>query len=547
MPFTLDTWRQEIVSNLSILPTLWKQARDEGVRTLYGFLAALVLEPHAHALRRAQDRDVWLTLGQISSFEHQRLLADPLQNWQGRNATAKAIEDQLPHSFDLREALDATFDELDLIAEAMRHLEESDRLWFVETLWRDLGRMGEFHSTRASLADVLLTGSGAVALAGGVAAGAGGVAVGRDLHVHISTARPGGPDTVRQALPSLWPPTLPWQEPYYFLPDRDQTLVEAVQISLDKDGSPPVFISGLGGLGKTAAAIEIGRRCLAREGFMRIVGDSAKLEILVENQIVRDADKVVLNFEGLLDEIARQLDRPDVRTMPLEDKRITLQQLLAQERYLVIVDNLETVDNAARIVRDLPSLLDGSRLLITSRKRVETSNLHRIHLDGLSQADSLRFLREDAQRRGCEAIGQAPGDTLEEIHHVTQGQPLAMKLIVGQALDLDLDLVLASLRRARGRIYRFIYWDSWQQLSEPARKLLVYLGGVPGSISLEELIDAPVVPDADDLLDAMQQLIRLSLVSVTQGERRKRYAIHQLTRYFVNGDLPEIWREQGYA
>jgi len=548
MSFNIDTWRQAIVPNLSKSPVLWEQARASGIQTLHGFLAGLVFEPLVAALRQAQDADVWLTLGQIHpGIKHQQPLVDLLQQWQGRIATAKAVEDQLPRSVSLREALDAIFDELNLVAEAMQHLEKSNRLWFVETLWRDLGRVGEFYRTRPSLGDVLLTGSGAVALTGGVAAGAGGVAVGRDLHLHIGLVATTEQPASHQAPLPIWPPTLPWDEPYYFLSDRDQTLVEVVQILLSRNSSSTIFVSGLGGLGKTAAAIEIGRRCLAEEGFVRIVGDSAKLEKLVKNQIVQETGKAVLSFDSLLDKIARQLDRPDVRTMSSEEKRITLQRLLARERYLVIIDNLETTDNAAQIVTNLPQLLDGSRLLITSREQVDTGSLHRVHLEGLSEADSLTFLREDARRRGCNEIAQASRETLQEIHRVTEGQPLAMKLIVGQALDLDLSLVLASLCQARGRIYRFIYWDSWRQLSEPAKKLLVYLGGVPGSISLEELIDAPVVPDSDDLLDAMQQLIRLSLVNVTQGERQKRYAIHQLTRYFVNSDLPEIWREQGYA
>jgi hypothetical protein len=342
-----------------------------------------------------------------------------------------------------------------------------------------------------------------------------------------------------------WPPTLPWNQPYYHLPDRDQALVEAVQVLTECDQPQVVFVSGLGGVGKTAAAIEIGRRCLANGTFKRVLGDSAKQEVLINSRVAQATDRVVLNFSNLLDELGAQLDRPDIRTMPPEEKRLTVQRLLHQSPYLVIVDNLETAENAAQIVRDLPPLLNGSQAIITSRELIRQSGLHLLQLEGLTPKDSLIFLREDAQQRGCIEIINASDKKLLEIHEATGGQPLAMKLVVGQSLDVDLSFVLENLRHARGEIYGFIYLDSWRRLSPPAKNLLIYLGQAPASIPHEELLNVPIGTEPDDLLVEMQELIRLSLVNVTQGAGKKRYTIHQLTRHFVNGELPELWKKQG--
>jgi hypothetical protein len=343
-----------------------------------------------------------------------------------------------------------------------------------------------------------------------------------------------------------WPPTLPWNEPYYYLPERDQSLVKAVQVLIERDQPRVVLVSGLGGVGKTAAAIEIGRRCLANGTFKHVLGDSAKQEMLIDGRVAQATDRAVLNFSSLLDELGAQLDRPDIRTMLLEEKRLTVQRLLHQSSYLVIVDNLETAENAAQIVRDLPPLLNASQAIITSRELIRQDGLHLLlQLEGLTPKDSLIFLREDARRRGCTEITNAPDETLLEIRGATGGQPLAMKLVVGQSLDVDLSFVLRSLRQARGEIYNFIYLDSWRRLSPPAKNLLLYLGQAPASVPHEELLNVPIGTGPDDLLVGMQELIRLSLVNVTQGAGKKRYTVHQLTRHFVNGELPELWRSQG--
>jgi hypothetical protein len=277
-----------------------------------------------------------------------------------------------------------------------------------------------------------------------------------------------------------------------------------------------------------------------------VLGDSAKQAVLIDGRVAQATDRAVLNFNSLLDELGAQLDRPDIRTMPLlEEKRLTVQRLLHQSPYLVIVDNLETAENAAQIMRDLPPLLNDSQAIITSRELIRQGSLHLLQLEGLTPKDSLIFLREDAQQRDCTEITNASDETLLEIHKATGGQPLAMKLVVGQSLDVDLSFVLSNLRKARGEIYRFIYLDSWRRLSPPAKNLLLYLGQMPASTSLEELFDVPIGAGPDDLVAEMRELVRLSLVNVTQGTGKKRYTIHQLTRHFVTGELPELWRAQG--
>lgn len=343
----------------------------------------------------------------------------------------------------------------------------------------------------------------------------------------------------------LWPATLPWNEPYYKLPERDVELEKIVEQLRKREAQWGVFVSGLGGIGKTATAIEIGRRCMAAHAFERILGDSAKLDFLVDGRIAQADDKAVLNFENFLNELGTQLDRPDLRVMPIDEKRHILSRLLSQASYLVIVDNLETVQNAAQIVRELPQLLGRSQAIVTSREIISTNTIP-LSLKSLDEADALFFLREDAQTCRCDDVINASDAVLREVNQAVEGQPLALKLVVAQAANFGLKFALKNIKNTRGDIYRFIYWDSWQKLSLPAQEVLIYLGGAPTSVSLEELLEVPFSIEADnDLAAAVNQLIKLSLISVIQTESKKRYAIHELTRSFINSDLPELWNQQG--
>lgn len=343
---------------------------------------------------------------------------------------------------------------------------------------------------------------------------------------------------------TLWPSSIP-DERYYLLPGREQHLGQLLKALQDAEGPPVVVIDGLGGIGKTAIAVELARRALYQGSFEGAVGDSAKQEILVGGEIV-PVGEAMLDLDRLLDAISRQLGHWEIPTLKMEEKRAAISHLLHQHRYLVLVDNLETAENANALIAHLRGFLNGSRAIVTSRKKVRHDFILALSLQGLEVDDSVFFLQKDAGQRKVQQIMEAPRKKLVEIHELTGGAPLALKLVVGQAKFLDLGPILGELRQVGSELYPFIFRRSWEQLSPSAQRALIYIGRtVLTSVGWDELASVGIAQSETVLKEAIDELIDYSLLDVSFITGESRYSIHQLTRQFVNSDLPRMWKEQG--
>lgn len=314
----------------------------------------------------------------------------------------------------------------------------------------------------------------------------------------------------------------------------------------ERERKPMLAVIGLGGIGKTALAREAVERCRQERLFDHIVWTSAKTERFVGEGTLK-TEVSDYNFDELLSDIGRQCDRVDIAQMPQDQKKEAVKYLLATRRVLVVMDNLETVKASEKLVDDLFQILGRSKLLITSRHHVKHERVFTIDLSGFPQEEGVSFLREESKERGIEVVFQAPRESLAEIHQVTGGAPLAMKLVVGQMNRLPMAEVLDTLKAAQFEgqdydFYRFIFKHSWDLLALDAKKVLVamsvfapVIGGARNDVKEVSAVEEAAFQPAID------QLILMSLVDPLGTLEQRRYAIHQLTNYFILSDIVKKW------
>jgi hypothetical protein len=342
---------------------------------------------------------------------------------------------------------------------------------------------------------------------------------------------------------NLPPPT------YSRLFGRDEILTRLCDELADSVGPWLVCLEGLAGLGKTSLAHRFATWAVGSACFADIIWVTAQQQrfTIWSGIVARPETRPALTFESLLDGIAQQLGHDHLRGKSLPQKEASLRATLRQAPYLVIVDNVEAAADPHALASQLWRFANPTRFLFTScHSLCEHSGVLCLTLNELTEADSVQLIRSEGAKRGISTITGADDTALCQVYHVTGGNPLAIKLVVGQARSLPLDRALHRLRGARGwrseDLYRFIYRQSWALLSPAARGVLLALPSLPGSGGRwEDLLVAAGLSE-DNLEQALQELAGMSLLNVG-GVEKKWYTIHQLTYTFVSSGVPERWSQ----
>ena len=347
--------------------------------------------------------------------------------------------------------------------------------------------------------------------------------------------------------------TSDWQIPflaqYTTLIGRETEVSELTQTLTRNDGALISLVVGLGGIGKTALLQEalLGLRELG--GYTALAWQTAK-SVEWEGVGTIPRHRAPFNISGLLRHYLAQLSPGAAPTTP-DDIKTALRQALQAHPCLLILDNLETLADAQDAVRGVRDVLEGtsSRAVLTSRERLtQLDGITQIVLKGLSRPASDALIRMEATSRGLNDLTRAPEATFAEIYAVTEGMPLALKLIVAEVdLGIALDTELERLRQTveQEDLYRFIYEALWRKLSETAQVILVGAGTFAAP-ALRSILMQTCELDEPSFNRALPELVRASLLDPlgNLSAAAQRYAIHAMTRWFVNGPLAEAWGGQ---
>ncbi|MCB0183754.1 MAG: hypothetical protein KDE31_05795, partial [Caldilineaceae bacterium] len=264
-----------------------------------------------------------------------------------------------------------------------------------------------------------------------------------------------------------------------------------------------------------------------------------------------DAHGGTLTADDLLEELYRQLivDEPMAGAASSTQRLAALEVHLRQHKTLVVIDNLETISDIKSLLPILRRLMNPSKFVLTSRQSVYAeSEVYHVPMSELAEADAINLVRAEARGNNLMQVVTASDEDVRPIYTTAGGNPLALRLVVGQLHIFDLGQVLADLTEARSRsaesLYTFIFRRAWEHMNEPTRLLFIamLLTSDDGD-TFDELLAICQGDVSDvDLRTGLRQLVMFNLVESRGNLFERRYAIHNLTRSFLHRQV-KIWQE----
>ncbi len=291
-----------------------------------------------------------------------------------------------------------------------------------------------------------------------------------------------------------------------------------------------VGIEGIGGVGKTALAIEVSYRCIENELFESVIWISAK-ELILTLHGIEPIIPEAKSLSDILITIGTSLGHHTIGNLSIQDQIKQAYNLLSRRTTLLILDNFETLSKKEQ--SDILDFLRRSpitlKIIITSRERVAEGQI--IRLQGLSFAESSALLEWDAQQKNI----QLTAEQSKYLADLTGGLPLALLWVQGQiaVLGYSVTKVLDKLSLdADIPILQYCFNHSWNLLRDDnAKRMLFVLALQPDAVSREALKEITEIEDDDSFDIAISDLLQLTLI---EHEPDKDYfSILPLTRKYI--------------
>ncbi|HUM69722.1 MAG TPA: NB-ARC domain-containing protein, partial [Chloroflexota bacterium] len=295
----------------------------------------------------------------------------------------------------------------------------------------------------------------------------------------------------------------------------------------------------LGGLGKTALADYLARHVIQTVRFDDVAWVTAKqTHLSTRGRLQIDSGRPALTFPMLIDELTTKFALPAAFSGSQLHKQRLVKHFLKEHPCLIIIDNLETVADHAALIPELKKWQDPSKFLITSRLRLlDQPGVFSYSLAELGETAVYHLIRQEARRIGFTDLEKASDEDLHQIYQVVGGNPLAIKLVIGQLRFHSLPRVLSRITIRQNEtgigLFDYIYQEAWDSLNESSQTTLIALTHAGDSgFPLEHLIDVTGLSPAT-VERALEELILLSLIDLRGSLLDRRYCLHRLTEMFL--------------
>lgn len=323
-------------------------------------------------------------------------------------------------------------------------------------------------------------------------------------------------------------------------------------------------VTGMGGIGKTALAVEAAHRACTRGWFP---GGTLFVDLRGYDDNPVTADQAVL---ALLDALGVQgPDLPSTTAQQYDAYRAVLAE--RRDRMLLILDN---ASDSSQFLDLLPGT-DHHRVLITSRDRPDALPVRLVDLETLAPDESVALIARalhDTDERDDRA--EREPDALSELAALCGHLPLALQIaaaMLRRRRSRDIASLVTEIQGAqdpttvlghgsdgtdlygRSLALRPVLETSYRRLPPDQAGLLRLLALAPGTETGTEAVAVLADVDTNAALSLLEDLAARHLVTpirnVTAPASGLRWRVHDLVRAFCAGTVARdaILREEGEA
>ena len=322
--------------------------------------------------------------------------------------------------------------------------------------------------------------------------------------------------------------------------------IELLQQQITREGCHLVTVFGMGGIGKTALAVNFAQQMQAQ--FDRVIWRSL--------HYVAGAAELIEDLLQFLEESPS----PRLLDESIDSKISTLIEHLRQKKCLIVLDTAAEIwqsgDLAGRyrqeykgygeLLRRLGTESHQSCLLLCTREKPREvarlegkASVYSLHLKGLSiEAGSAIF--EEKQLSNPEQWG--------ELIQLYKGNPLALKIVATTIQELFSGSVTAFLQQdtiVYGDIYDLLD-EQFERLSILEQEIINWLAIAFKPLSLMQLRSNSRLPiDTAELIEALESLIRRSLIMRSKVKGETLFSLYQpvVAQYAISRLVENVCEE----
>jgi tetratricopeptide (TPR) repeat protein len=341
---------------------------------------------------------------------------------------------------------------------------------------------------------------------------------------------------------------------YHNLPQRDYVefigredeLERLFDLLSSRNRSWIVTIDGVGGIGKSALALEVAHRYRQKfkelpseDRFDAIVWTSAKQNVLTVDGIT-NRRQTLHTLDDIYTAIAITLGRENIIRTVAEQQNGIARQALTQQRTLLIIDNLETIDdeNLLTFLRELPT---PTKAIVTTRYRIDVA--YPIRLVGMSWENAQIFITHECHKKNVHLNEQEA----RHLYERTGGVPLAIVWSIAQvSFGYNIQSVFERLGQPNNDISRFCFDEAIKRIRNSSSYQLFMALSLCATNATRETVGYITDLPKSDRDECLVQLEKLSLIN-KQGNRfsmlplTRSYGLHELD---TNPQLAETFAKR---